>query len=82
MGESFISSRNALTGSWAQPVSYSVGNRRFFLGEKWPVLETDQSLQSSAEVKNERSYIFRLLYAFMASVGTALLSFFPWTFSS
>jgi hypothetical protein len=33
------------------------GFRRFFLGEKWPVLEADQSIQSSAEVKSEWSYI-------------------------
>jgi hypothetical protein len=33
------------------------GFRRFFLGEKWPVLEADQSLQSSAKVKSEWSYI-------------------------
>ena len=33
------------------------GYRRFILGEKWPLRETHQSLQSSAEVKNEWGYI-------------------------
>jgi hypothetical protein len=52
------------TGSGAHPASYPMGTRDSFPGVKRPEREADQSLPSSAEVKNAWSYTSTPQYAF------------------
>jgi len=51
--------------------SYSVGSMDSFRGMKWQGREDDDSLQSSASVKNEWRYISPPHYILMVCTGTA-----------
>jgi hypothetical protein len=53
--------RNAQVDSGAHPASYAMDTGSLFFGVKRPRRETDNSLPSNAEVKNEWSYTFTLL---------------------
>jgi hypothetical protein len=52
--------RRVQTGSGAHPASYSVGTTSYFPGVKRPGRKAENSLPSSAEVKNVWSYVFTL----------------------
>jgi hypothetical protein len=54
------------TGSWAYPVSYSMGIGAHFPGIKLPGREDDLSSSFSVEVKNAWSSTSTLPYVFMA----------------
>ena len=55
-----------------QPIPSADGTGAFFLGGKRLVREGDNSLPSSAEVKNEGSYTPTPAYTFMACIRTSL----------
>jgi hypothetical protein len=74
LGKGIFSSSPRPDRLWAHPASYPMRTDGSFPRVKLPECEIDQSLPSSAYIKNLRSFTTTLPYAFMAHSDTFTLS--------